>query len=378
MNVLPRLLYIIQMLPSYISSKIFKQIHSAIRAFLWNNKRPRMELQKLQLPIQKGGLGIPNFQFYHWASQLKFVSEWVKNGLFCFPDLEGIGLDTAQLEYLPFLCLEKVYANIKNNYILKNICKSLSAIRKHFSIDKYSFSAPIANNPDFQLTCTDSGFKEWREVGITKISDLYVDDFIKSFQQLKNEFNLPQAHFFRYLQIRSYLNSITYYKNGVKNSILDNIFIKAVVLKDKIITNIYDHINMNTGVVINIKKSWEYDFGVKLDDQQWIKVLNDAKQITKSNKSHEVQYKIINKMHVTPVTRSKYETCTTLCFKCKKEAGTYFHLMWSCPIILSFWSSVLQETEKYLGVKVPEDPKACILAYIPHAPTRQFSINIQN
>lgn len=82
MNVLPRLLYIIQMLPIYIPSKIFTKIHSAVGVFVWNNKRPRMEFRKLQLPIKKGGLGIPNFKFYHWAAQLKFMSEWIKKKSF--------------------------------------------------------------------------------------------------------------------------------------------------------------------------------------------------------------------------------------------------------------------------------------------------------
>lgn len=74
-NVLPRLLYVLQMLPTNIPSKIFKKIHSIVGAFVWNNKRPRMELSKLQLPNHKGGLSIPNFQFYHWASQSKFAGE---------------------------------------------------------------------------------------------------------------------------------------------------------------------------------------------------------------------------------------------------------------------------------------------------------------
>uniref|UniRef100_A0A8C1Y2M1 Reverse transcriptase domain-containing protein n=1 Tax=Cyprinus carpio TaxID=7962 RepID=A0A8C1Y2M1_CYPCA len=70
MNGLPPLLYIIQMLPIYIPSKIFTKIHR---------------------------LGIPNFTFYHWAAQLQFMSEWIKKKIFCFPDLEGIGLDRVQL-----------------------------------------------------------------------------------------------------------------------------------------------------------------------------------------------------------------------------------------------------------------------------------------
>lgn len=244
---------------------------------------------------------------------------------------------------------------------MKNICKSLSAVRKYFGHGKYSLLAPIANNPDFRHTCIDAGFNEWREAGITRILDVYTDDVLKSFQQLQYEFNISQVHFFRYLQMRSYLSSIEYYKQGGKTNVLDSILLKAAALKSKTITYIYDQVTANNKGSINIKQSWELDFGVILEDQIWSKVLDHARQITKSNKSYEVQYKIINKLHVTPLTRSKYVTCTKFCLKCKRETGTYFHLIWTCPLIASFWSSVVQEIERSFGIKVPLDPRLCIL-----------------
>ena len=59
MNVLPRLLYPVEMLPTCIRLKLFKLINSAFRRFFWKNKRPRMKLQKLQPPIRKGELALP-------------------------------------------------------------------------------------------------------------------------------------------------------------------------------------------------------------------------------------------------------------------------------------------------------------------------------
>ena len=74
--------------------KLFKLTHRAIRRFVWKNKHPRLKLQKLQSPIRKGGLALPNLIFYHWASQLRFVTDWVKDSQFSFTDLESIGLDS--------------------------------------------------------------------------------------------------------------------------------------------------------------------------------------------------------------------------------------------------------------------------------------------
>lgn len=226
---------------------------------------------------------------------------------------------------------------------------------------QYSFSAPIANNPDFEYTCTDVGFRDWKAAGITKIHDLYLGDALKSFQQLQKEFNLPQMHFYHYLQIRSYLNSTPYYKNGRKLNILDNLIMKAATLNKKVMTYIYDQLLMNDKTTMNIKNSFEKDLGAHLDDQTWCKVLYNAKKITRSDKSHETQYKIINKLHVTPEICSKYDNSCSACRKCEKQPGTYFHLMWSCPLIKIFWSSVQREIDHFLGIRTVMDPKLCIL-----------------
>ena len=109
-NVLPRLLYPIQMLPS-IPLKLFKSIHSAICRFVWKNKHPRMKLQKLQSPIRKGGLALPNLISYNWASQQRFVTEWVQDSQFSFSDMESIGLENVLLSDLPFVCFKKLQAN---------------------------------------------------------------------------------------------------------------------------------------------------------------------------------------------------------------------------------------------------------------------------
>ena len=137
MNVLPCLLYPIQMLPTYIPLKLFKLIHSAFRRFVWKNKRPRMKLQNLQFTISKGGLALPNLIYYHWASQLRFVADSVKDSEFSFTDLESIGLDNVSMSDLPFVSSSNLQIKMKDNFIATNIFKSLNSICKHFGLSQY-------------------------------------------------------------------------------------------------------------------------------------------------------------------------------------------------------------------------------------------------
>ena len=61
---------------------------------------------------------------------------------------------------------------------------------------------------------------------------------------------------------------------------------------------------------------------------------------------------------MTPEICSKYyDSCSAACRKYQKQLGTYFHLIWSCPLIQIFWFTVQTEIENFLGIKIRMDPK---------------------
>lgn len=69
MNVLPKFLFLFQMLPTVVPKYLFKQLHSAVSRFIWKGKIPRIRLNILQGTPQEGGLKLPNFETYYWAAQ---------------------------------------------------------------------------------------------------------------------------------------------------------------------------------------------------------------------------------------------------------------------------------------------------------------------
>lgn len=69
--------------------------------------------------------------------------------------------------------------------------------------------------------------------------------------------------------------------------------------------------------------SWVLDFGTTVIEHEW------DSRISCSTKSHETQFKIIHKLHVTRTDRSKYDTeCDVICKKCNIGKATYFHAFW--------------------------------------------------
>ena len=77
----------------------------------------------------------------------------------------------------------------------------LNYLGENAPLSQYS---PILGNRNFTPGTNDLGFKLWADRGISKISDLYENDTLLSFE-IKQRFGIEPKHCFTYLQIRSFI-----------------------------------------------------------------------------------------------------------------------------------------------------------------------------
>lgn len=77
MNILPKLLYPFQMLPIPIATSTFDLLNRLISRFIWQGKRPRVQLKTLQLSKESGSPAVPNLKLYYWEAQLKPLTTWL-------------------------------------------------------------------------------------------------------------------------------------------------------------------------------------------------------------------------------------------------------------------------------------------------------------
>ncbi len=80
MNVLPNFTYLFQCIPVFIPNSFFCRLDSALGSFIWNGKPARMSKIVLQRPKSLGGMPLPNFQFYYWASNIHPILHWPASG----------------------------------------------------------------------------------------------------------------------------------------------------------------------------------------------------------------------------------------------------------------------------------------------------------
>lgn len=77
MSILPRLLYLIQIISILFSHKTINNLNSWFSSFIWAKKRPRLKMAMLRLSPEEGGLDLPDIWRYQLSAHLRFITDWV-------------------------------------------------------------------------------------------------------------------------------------------------------------------------------------------------------------------------------------------------------------------------------------------------------------
>lgn len=75
MDILPKLCYLFQTLPVTLPVTHMRNLHKAIKAFLWNDKQVRIDHPILTRPKIKGGLALPDLNNYYAEAALTRITD---------------------------------------------------------------------------------------------------------------------------------------------------------------------------------------------------------------------------------------------------------------------------------------------------------------
>lgn len=158
MTVLPKFLYLFQCIPLYIPKSFFKSLDRAFTSFLWDEKKPRIRLELLQRPKNSGGLALPNFCYYYWASNIYKVMHWLYTPDMNWCILEAASCISTSLRALVTSSLPISASKFTNNPVVINTLKIWSQFRQSFGIGNLIYLSPILNNHNFPQARQDSEF----------------------------------------------------------------------------------------------------------------------------------------------------------------------------------------------------------------------------
>lgn len=369
MTILPKFLYVFQSIPLAPPPSFFPRIRKLLSNFLWNNRKPRLRLSLLYLPYDRGGLQLPNLQWYYWAAQLRATMFWFSDDVFLpWVELEKLSTNGLALNSLfysaPFKNLRQ---NIVNPFV-KNTVVVWHEVHKYIGdLPVLSCFSPIWGNEHFTPAKKDLGFKTWLNRGIITLQDLYKDCNLMSFDELKAKFDVPQKHFFKYLQLRSFI--LAHLKNSVRQPPLSRLesFVTKNCFDKGLVTQLYKLlVDNHTDNSESKRQEWISDLEEDISITDWHKICLKAHTQTINTRLRLIQFNWIMRTYISPVQLNKFDPkIPDLCYKCNIHRGTLYHCLWKCEEIQKFWSLVLKYISQMTSSPIPLCPKICIFGIYP-------------
>lgn len=140
MNVLPRLLFMFQMIPYGIPAGFFTLIRSLISKYVWNRRRARLARTLLIRLKREVGLALPDFKRYFLAIVLNRISDWKyhkdsKLGVHLETELSGTDLFTR-------IWIPRKYRTLSST-TLPLTCSTLMVWDSLCKTNKWTYNSPL-------------------------------------------------------------------------------------------------------------------------------------------------------------------------------------------------------------------------------------------
>uniref|UniRef100_A0A096MFQ8 Uncharacterized protein n=1 Tax=Poecilia formosa TaxID=48698 RepID=A0A096MFQ8_POEFO len=223
------------------------------------------------------------------------------------------------------------------NCIIHSIIRTWKQIKSQFDNESMSILLPIAKNPSFVPSTLDSGYIQWKELGIRTIGDLLVDGNFASFSQLQAKFGLHKHNHFRYLQVRAYVKKHTHTLENIIPTEFDELF-KLGGGEGHLISQFYNMLLLRSSPSTQgLRTGWEQELGSEISDELWKASLEN-----------------IHKCSVFPNT-------SPLCDKCHTEEATLLHSYSLCTKLTPFWSGIFKILSDMFHTELRMEPLLIIL-----------------
>ena len=354
------------MLPTPVSKQFFKQLNSCLTQFIWRNKPPRIKITVLQSPLEKGGLKVPNFEYYYWAAQFRAVWTWQTQQAHppIWKNIEQHHLNNLQLESVPYVSSLRSLLTITTNPFIIHTYKIWQQARKRTGCIRPIYdNSPFHVNPSLPKSVRDGITKLWFMKGIKKYGNLFKNGIFMTFEELISLYGQSRTHFLKYLQVRHFIIS----EQGGHLQKLEELPLDKLI-RDRegvrgFISYAYSGISQIVGWdVLGVKQKWEEDLGFIYEEIDW-EALCIGSQYFSFNARHKItQYNLIHRIYYTPDRLHRMNPqLPQFCPRCKTEVGTLMHMFWVCPRLNHYWSSILEALNSITGIAIPAEPRLTLL-----------------
>lgn len=372
---LPKFLYVLQHAPMWLSPQLFHRIDAILFPYVWANKPPRVSRLTLMAPQELGGLALPNLRVYYYAAQLAFIHNW-----FC-PDPENSltalhATLAGSLEAIRNAPYRKARDTPELPPVLAVPQKVWAMAAKLFTTapQQQSLQSPLWRNSNYPHLYSLQDFQYWPKRGLRHLANLLVNGEFPTMAQLKVTLNQAEIQFYRYLQLRHACVAQ-----------FGSVIIQTQMLPfetrlwepepKKVVSQLYKIlVTKLSNPLEKARAKWSVDIP-SLDGDAWEEVKANLYSSLISTRDKLVQFRIIHRTYLTPLRlRTMGRNRNANCPKCQNPDTGLFHMLWSCPVIYTYWTNLINYVTTQVLLPGVLTPEVCLMGLVddlaPHIRTR--------
>uniref|UniRef100_A0A671TVY8 Reverse transcriptase domain-containing protein n=1 Tax=Sparus aurata TaxID=8175 RepID=A0A671TVY8_SPAAU len=374
MVILPKFLYLFQHIPICLNKSFFANLDQQFNAFIWHNKPARIKKHILQLSKSEGGLALPNFRHYFWACNINKLLYWLHDkSVDACPPWAHTEISSSSCSLHSMICSQLPISahKVSTNPVVTNTIKIWTQFRKQHGLHRASVLAPVSKNYAFLPSCSDPTFCMWSNKGLRTLNDLYDEGVFMSFAALSEKYSFPNSHFFRYLQMRHFIQKqFPHFPNRPPEAEIDQ-FLSLNLQQKRLISVIHNKIALlSPAPTASPKNAWEKDLGVDITVVQWKDILKLIHSSSICARHGLLQWKVLHRAHFTNAKLAKiYSSHSDACNRCKQSPADHAHMFWTCPGLTDFWSDIFQTLKQALNISLEPNPLTALFG-LP--PTKNF------
>lgn len=371
MVALPRILYVFQTLPVSPPPGVLKKLQDLLQHYIWAGKRQRMRRDLVYRHPNEGGLGVPNLLKYYQATQLRYLVEW------CRPEskkrwlFQDGALTSTDIGRIPFLKRKDRSRFLHKSPVTGTVMRVWDSTVTKYNLTSFpSPLTPLLDNPDFTPGTDRLAYRDLRQSECQSAGHLFDLDGFLPFATLKDWYNLPNMHLFQYFQIQHWLMHPDI-RPMVDRKMTP--FEKWLITKDtdrRLISDIYRMLSLPpTHHRSPGQLRWERELGRALSNKEWQDIYFRANHTARNTASREAAVKVATYWYLTmPRLNKGNPDRSPNCWRGCDEIGTLTHLLWDCPEVRDYWSTVLDDMNKCFDTAIPRFPDYTLLG-LPNALT---------
>lgn len=372
MNIMPRLLYLLQALPVRIPQEFFRKLRSVFVRYVWQGKPPRLKRSLLQRPKLRGGVGLPDPALYYTAVHMNRIVDWCRHSSHKL----WIGLEQETIQF-PIEGLP--WSGTHSSRFLPAHPLLDTTLEEHRRYSKLAETpnfpspmTPIIGHPDFHPGLSDRSFRLHSDRSLVRASTFCGSTGWNDPSNTYPSFNNSVLGRWKILQLSHFLRSLPEAKGFCRQPtpfeelcMGEEPIRKSLSLSYNILLN---HTSQQDPPYLG---KWERDLNITFTEDQKIRILFFAHKSSLCSKYQEVTFKILTRWYRTPsVLASIFPGHSPLCWRCSTQTGTLIHVFWECPALDPFWRQVLEIIHRLTGVSLRNNPAAVLLNLTPMSSKR--------